>query len=425
MQRRAGPNPLTPHRIRNGTRSNAIPAHARYLKSRQVWEVVYSDHERRRHRKSFGRGEQARKAAEETARAHNDREASRSAFFSHGPGDRLPVDRVCREWFCAYRETFSRGYEALARGLIENHIAPYFGALDLREIRERHVLGFATHVVTRGRRTIDPDTGAATESGLSVSVAKSALTILRRVSQMHVNEGLLDRNHLVGFGRLLSKIEKRRSKGVRKRGSWTVEELRGILELAREHEPALYPAVVFASHTGARRGELLGIRWSSIDFARGVVTISEQLGENGEGAALKEGHERVVRVPMGAAGPLLREVLEDLARKRILREPWAPPELVFPRLALRSSWERLRARFPERGIRPMDWHSFRATFITLALTHGGPRGVGNSIKVVSEWVGHSSTYITEHYAHVLPEADVGLGFLEEPAAKPRLVTTTR
>lgn len=42
-------------------------------------------------------------------------------------------------------------------------------------------------------------------------------------------------------------------------------------------DPWFYPAVAFAMYTGARRGEVLGLRWSDVDFESNTVSIRRSL----------------------------------------------------------------------------------------------------------------------------------------------------
>jgi integrase len=70
----------------------------------------------------------------------------------------------------------------------------------------------------------------------------------------------------------------------------------------KEHarHPFLYPMVVFAAHTGARRAEIVRSHLRDIDFGAGMVTIHER----------KKSHESTTirRVPMS---PLLAGVLKE------------------------------------------------------------------------------------------------------------------
>ena len=61
---------------------------------------------------------------------------------------------------------------------------------------------------------------------------------------------------------------------------------------ARRH-PWIYPLVATAAHTGARKGELLRMRVTDVDFAAGVVVIREK----------KRVHDRRTtrRVPLSTA----------------------------------------------------------------------------------------------------------------------------
>ena len=46
---------------------------------------------------------------------------------------------------------------------------------------------------------------------------------------------------------------------------------------------ALVPLVTVDLHTGLRKGELLGLRWEQVDFARGVIALSRRTKSGGKG----------------------------------------------------------------------------------------------------------------------------------------------
>ncbi len=54
---------------------------------------------------------------------------------------------------------------------------------------------------------------------------------------------------------------------------YSAEDLKALLLLLREQENPLYPYVLLSSMRGLRRGECLGLRWSDIDFDKGVAHI--------------------------------------------------------------------------------------------------------------------------------------------------------
>lgn len=88
-------------------------------------------------------------------------------------------------------------------------------------------------------------------------------------------------------------------------------EREALLKACKESSnPLLYPAVVIALSTGARRGEILGLKWQDIDFKRGTATLWKP--KNGETRTLPlVGHSLAV--------------LKDLRKTRRL-----DTDLVFP-----------------------------------------------------------------------------------------------
>jgi integrase len=396
-----------------------VQARVRLRPDTETYEVAISQRGRNPIRKGYGKGEEARERAEAVAAEINARGARGARFDALSAASPLPTDDVLRDWLVARRETLSHSYEQTARGLVENHLAPFFGARDIRSIRERDVLAFMTHVVTSGgqRRVVDPKTGAATVEryGLSVSVAEGAVSALRRVVNLLVRDGVLDGNQLGDLNGLMRRMRKRHARGGKRRDAWTHDEAVRILELARVHEPWIYPVLVFLLFTGARRGEALGLKWDSVDFESGRILIRDAR-VRGRETTPKSDRERVA--PMDVAGPRLRAVLEELAATRRTREPWQPPDLVFlsptghaiDERNFSRAWDRLRARFTDQTIRPLVVHCFRHTFVSMALA------AGFTLLEVGQWVGHSQTRMTELYGHLVRGRGQA-GFIEAPAPR--------
>ena len=67
----------------------------------------------------------------------------------------------------------------------------------------------------------------------------------------------------------------------------------------------LFPLIVLAAATGCRRGELLALTWSDIDFSTGVISVSKSLEETDAGLRLKStksGTEALRRTRISAEG---------------------------------------------------------------------------------------------------------------------------
>ena len=81
----------------------------------------------------------------------------------------------------------------------------------------------------------------------------------------------------------------------------------------------------------------------------------------------------------------------------------------------RGPYRRLMKHAVAAEIRPLSFHDARHMFATWALEGG------RSIKWVQERLGHASAELTlRTYAHLIPNEDDELGFLDAPAKKPKL-----
>ena len=98
--------------------------------------------------------------------------------------------------------------------------------------------------------------------------------MLRRVYYLAQREGRIERNPAARMGELMRRIAGRHSHGVEEVEAWSREEVEQLLSLAREHEPRFYPALLLLFSTGLRRGELIGLKWSDVEFDRRHITDS-------------------------------------------------------------------------------------------------------------------------------------------------------
>jgi integrase len=138
----------------------------------------------------------------------------------------------------------------------------------------------------------------------------------------------------------------------------------------------LTPAVLVSLNTGLRRGELLALRWTAIDFKEKQLTI--------EGVTAK--HQQTRHVPLNTA------VLEVLKR---WKEQAPDGERAFPiATGFKSAWAPLLVRAKIVNFR---WHDLRHHFASRLVQAGIP------LNTVRELLGHGSLAMTLRYAHLAPD----------------------
>jgi integrase len=227
------------------------------------------------------------------------------------------------------------------------------------------------------RRDLDALAGVLTRA---VKLGKLPENVVRRVERPRI-----DRTPKVRYldhdeeKRLRDALRERDAKMQEARGShnkWLKargQELQPPLPHFGDH---LTPAVLVSMNTGVRRGELLALRWSAVDFKLKQLTI--------EGSTAKSQQTRHI--------PLNTEALEILKQ---WREQAPSDERVFPiDTGFKSAWAPLLVR---ASITRFRWHDLRHHFASRLVQ------AGVSLNTVRELLGHADMAMTIRYAHLAPD----------------------
>ena len=146
--------------------------------------------------------------------------------------------------------------------ILDLGIIPALGHLKLRDIRPLHIQRFIDDLSKRETH-LDGKPGK-----LSPSTIRRYYTMVSSLMKSAYKLGLIGINPAERERITLPKLEEEQTE------IFTEEELDEMLK-ALESEPLMFRLLIhMALNTGCRRGELMGLKWSDIDFKTGVLTIS-------------------------------------------------------------------------------------------------------------------------------------------------------
>lgn len=278
---------------------------------------------------------------------------------------------------------------------LTGRIYPAIGYLKLRELRADHLNDLYTRLAQEGQNK-------RTGGKLSAKTILEHHRLISTVLEQAVKEGLVPFN--VASRATLPKAE-------HKEVNYFQPEQVAAIRDALEQEPIKWKTLVHLFLiTGARRGELLGLRWDKVDFSRNQIYIcnsvlySPDVGVY-ESSPKTERSKRFISLP-GETMELLRQY-----------KAWQNGE----RLRLGAYYQDQGFVFAQDNGRPMhpdsvtDWlgkfsqrhqlphinpHAFRHTMASMLYFNGV-----DSVSI-SKRLGHAQVSTTANiYAHVMEEAD--------------------
>jgi integrase len=275
--------------------------------------------------------------------------------------------------------------------LAEQQIIPHLGAVPLQKLKPAHVADWHGKLLKAG---------GVTGRALAARTVGHAHRVLRLLLARAVTNEIIPRN-VAGVVKP-PKVEETEV------GILQADQIAVVLSALAGH--ALEPIVVLALGSGARRGEILALRWQDLDLDGATVRIERSLEQTRAGLrpkAPKTKHgRRLVTLPAFAVEALRAHRRRTLELRIALgRGKLADDALVFSRLDgsplppndLSRDWRRF---VKARGLPAVAFHALRHTHVSALINSK------IDLLTISRRIGHSSPVVTLRvYAHMFQNTD--------------------
>jgi integrase len=263
--------------------------------------------------------------------------------------------QLAEEWLTR-AENRVRALET-ARIHVRKHLVPAFGTVALRQLSSLEI----NRWIGRQLRSAAPGT------------VKRQFNTLRAILNDAVRSGLIEKSPCRNADPIRGTTARQRF--------LTLEELVGLLAVADKEAGWLSDFILWAVHSGMRKGEVQALVWSDIREL-GSDRVLVQIRHT------KSGQPRTV-----ISTRTMRDVIERQKGRRIVGD-----ERVFPvaKMTLRRRWEAARRK---AGLGDVTIHDLRRTHST----HAAISGV--DLRTLAARIGHTDlTMLQKHYAAIVGSA---------------------
>lgn len=146
--------------------------------------------------------------------------------------------------------------------IISNHINPKIGNIKLAELTKGHLTAFYTDTCKR-----------------SYDTARHCRVVLKLSLRYAVGKKLIPESPAENL--LLPKQDKKKTEyhtiTIKPEQTLTTEQLKLLIDKSKD--TPIYLFILFAGLMGMRKGEIIGLKYSDIDYAKQTITVQRQLGE--------------------------------------------------------------------------------------------------------------------------------------------------
>ena len=295
---------------------------------------------------------------------------------------------LMRDWLNTWMTDCVEGHLSQAtedryRGIVNNHLIPALGHIELKRLSPSHVQTLQNNLLDGG---MDP---------VGVNLVRTALS------------GAL--KHAMSLERISRNVVaavKAPPEPDREVQPPPMEAVKQMLALAKKQDYWLYAVLHLLAYTGIRRGELLALLWHMVDFKKSEIRIAASLGRRSNGLNLSKPKtargNRVVSLDAATLDVLRQHQARQSLEKAELGDAYADNGIVFADPL--GNWlnpmkvtRKVQSLGRKVGHPEVTPHSLRHFHCSVTLE----RRVNPA--VTSQRVGHANPAITMRmYAHVLP-----------------------
>jgi len=317
---------------------------------------------------------------------------------------RVSLETFMEDWLVSVEPSLRYNTFKQYSQITRQHILPVLGKIQLRDLKPEHIQQLYNQMVKKdfGLRTV-----------------QLVHSVIHRALVHAVKLGSIPRNPDDA-----TTPPKPKAKEMRFLDENQVQQL---LITARAKNDQLFALYHLAIATGMRQGEILGLKWSDLDWEQGLLQVQRQL-------TIKKGGGFEFTVPKTKAGVrridlgentlrILREHRQQqFIQMQMAGERWQENDLIFPsEIGTIYKRDKLRKQFKcllkEAGLPAIRFHDLRHTGASLLLNNGIP------VIVVSRRLGHARPSITlDVYGHLIPEKQKEVAILMDQLLTPIQIT---
>jgi integrase len=186
-------------------------------------------------------------------------DSKRARLFGHAVST-ATVGELLDDWLKDIERTHPHSTYRCYRKSCRAHLIPEFAHIRARDLTPQQVRSWIRN-----------------RSGTLKSI-RNDLTPLRAVLDRALNDDVIDRNPLdkIKVGKLVGRAQARSDYRV---DPFSNDEINAVLTAAVDYDPRIRNLLQFAFYSGLRTSELFGIRWSDVDFRKGIMRVQRAVVE--------------------------------------------------------------------------------------------------------------------------------------------------